>query len=120
MQAMCLILLAMMLDRRAVAGDARIEPAKLRSLRFRVTAALALFLYATTWTISGVQSGGETPGYMYFVHKLYRKSVHKLSTSFDRNACYGPAPFAPIRYSRWLASNPGTVYVIRYTSPAKP
>jgi hypothetical protein len=34
--------------------------------------------------------------------------------SFDPNACYGPAPFAPAHYSRWLASTPGTLYVVRY------
>ncbi len=39
--------------------------------------------------------------------------------SFDPNACYGPAPFAPINYSRWLSSNPGTLYVVRYVSPSK-
>jgi hypothetical protein len=35
--------------------------------------------------------------------------------SFDPNACYGPAPFAPIQYSRWLSHSPGTLYVVRYT-----
>jgi hypothetical protein len=35
--------------------------------------------------------------------------------SFDPNACYGPAPFAPVTYSRWFASKPGTLYVVRYT-----
>jgi hypothetical protein len=40
--------------------------------------------------------------------------------SFDPNACYGLAPFAPVTYSRWLASNPGTLYVVRYTPPSKP
>ena len=35
--------------------------------------------------------------------------------SFDPNACYGPAPFAPVHYSRWLASTPGTLYVVHYT-----
>jgi hypothetical protein len=42
------------------------------------------------------------------------------SISFDPDACYGPAPFAPVTYSRWLASNPGTLYVVRYTPPARP
>jgi hypothetical protein len=40
--------------------------------------------------------------------------------SFDPNACYGPAPFAPVHYSRWLAASPGTLYVIKYTALAKP
>jgi len=47
------------------------------------------------------------------VHPLY-------GISFDPNACYGPAPFAPIHYSRWLASQPGTLYVVNYLPPVKP
>lgn len=39
--------------------------------------------------------------------------------SFDPNACYGTAPFAPMHYSRWPYSTPGTLYVVRYISPAK-
>ncbi len=39
--------------------------------------------------------------------------------SFDPNACYGPAPFAPVHYSRWLASSPGTLYVVRYLPAEK-
>ena len=45
----------------------------------------------------------ETP----HVHPLY-------GVSFDPNTCAGPAPFAPIHYSRWLASQPGTLYVVNY------
>jgi hypothetical protein len=45
--------------------------------------------------------------------------IHPLfGISFDPNACYGRAPFAPIHYSRWLASEPGTLYVVRYTPPS--
>ena len=40
--------------------------------------------------------------------------------SFDPNACYGIAPFVPMHYTRWLASSPGTLYVVRYTPPLKP
>jgi hypothetical protein len=40
--------------------------------------------------------------------------------SFDPNACYGPAPFAPIHYSRWLVASPGTLYAVRYTPASKP
>jgi hypothetical protein len=39
--------------------------------------------------------------------------------SFDPNACYGPAPFAPVQYSRWLASEPGTLYVVNYNHTLK-
>jgi hypothetical protein len=42
------------------------------------------------------------------IHPLY-------AVSFNPNSCYGPAPFAPIHYSRWFASSPGTLYVVRYT-----
>jgi hypothetical protein len=40
--------------------------------------------------------------------------------SFDPHACYGLAPFAPVHYSRWLASKPGTLYVVNYTAPPNP
>ena len=39
--------------------------------------------------------------------------------SFDPNACYGTAPFAPVHYSRWPYSTPGVLYVVRYTPPSK-
>ena len=45
------------------------------------------------------------------VHPLY-------SISFAPDTCYGPAPFAPIHYSRWLASHPGTLYIVN-SIPAK-
>ncbi len=47
------------------------------------------------------------------IHPLY-------AVSFDPHACYGPAPFAPIHYSRWLASGPGTLYAVRYNPNSKP
>lgn len=39
----------------------------------------------------------------------------RYGISFDPHACYGLAPFAPVHYSRWLASAPGTLYVVYYT-----
>ncbi len=51
----------------------------------------------------------------------YTPHIHaRYGVSFDPNACYGPAPFAPVHYSRWLASTPGTLYVVRYPPPTKP
>jgi hypothetical protein len=47
------------------------------------------------------------------IHPLY-------GVSFDPNACYGPAPFAPVHYSRWPYPTPGTIYVVRYTPPSHP
>jgi hypothetical protein len=46
----------------------------------------------------------------------YTPHIHPIyAASFDPNACYGPAPFTPIRFSRWLAHTPGTLYVVRFT-----
>jgi hypothetical protein len=47
------------------------------------------------------------------IHPLY-------GVSFTPNACYGPAPFAPVHYSRWPYSTPGTLYVVRYIPPSRP
>jgi hypothetical protein len=47
------------------------------------------------------------------IHPLY-------GIAFDPNACYGVAPFAPVHYSRWLASKPGTLYVVKYHPPSQP
>jgi hypothetical protein len=46
------------------------------------------------------------------IHPLY-------SVSFDPDACYGLAPFAPVHYSRWLAPT-GTLYVVHFLPPPKP
>jgi hypothetical protein len=54
---------------------------------------------------------------------LFERTPHikpRYSVSFDPNACDGPAPFAPVNYSRWLASKPGTLYVVRSTAPPRP
>jgi hypothetical protein len=61
------------------------------------------------------------PGNCSMVYYDETPHIHPLYTvSFDPNACYGPAPFAPVHYSRWLASSPGTLYVVKYTALAKP
>jgi hypothetical protein len=39
--------------------------------------------------------------------------------SLDPSECFGPAPFAPGHYSRWLASQPGTLYVVKYLPPSE-
>jgi hypothetical protein len=44
----------------------------------------------------------------------YTPHIHPAySISFDPNACYGPAPFAPVHYSRWPYTKAGTLYVVR-------
>jgi hypothetical protein len=45
------------------------------------------------------------------VHPVY-------GVSFDPNACYGPAPIAPVQYSRWPYSVPGSLYVVHFLPPA--
>ncbi len=45
----------------------------------------------------------------------YTPHLHPLyGVSFNPHACYGPAPFAPVVYSRWFARRPGTLYVVYY------
>jgi hypothetical protein len=47
--------------------------------------------------------------------------IHPLfGVSFVPDTCAGPAPFAPIHYTRWLAAQPGTLYVVRYTASERP
>jgi len=44
------------------------------------------------------------------VHALY-------GVSFDRDACNGVAPFAPVTYSRWPGLWPGVLYVVYFSPP---
>jgi hypothetical protein len=49
----------------------------------------------------------------------YTPHVRPLyAISFDPDACYGLAPFAPIHYSRWPYA-PGTLYVVRSLPPER-
>jgi hypothetical protein len=54
-------------------------------------------------------NGVHTP----HIHPLY-------GVSFEPSTCAGAAPFAPVHYTQWLASEPGTLYVVRYTPSPKP
>ena len=47
-------------------------------------------------------------------HDLTPHIQPRYGISFDPDACYGQAPFAPVHYSRWLGSEPGTLYVVYY------
>lgn len=51
-------------------------------------------------------------------HTPHIRPIYGVSYSPD--ACYGPAPFAPVHYSRWLARSPGTLYVVRYLPSPRP
>jgi len=48
-------------------------------------------------------------------HDLTPHIVPRYGISFDPDACYGLAPFAPVHYSRWPWFQPGTLYVVYYT-----
>jgi hypothetical protein len=43
----------------------------------------------------------------------------RYALAFDSDECYGPAPFAPVSYSRWLASTPGVLYVVNSNALSK-
>jgi hypothetical protein len=46
----------------------------------------------------------------------YTPHMHTVySLSFDPSACYGRAPFDSVQYSRWMATAPGTLYIVRTT-----
>jgi len=48
-------------------------------------------------------------------HDLTPHIVPRYGISFDPDACYGRAPFAPVHYSRWLGWEQGALYVVYYT-----
>lgn len=52
----------------------------------------------------------------------YDKTPHIFplyGVSFDPDACYGMAPFAPVHYSRWLGRKQGTLYAVYYFPPSE-
>jgi 4-amino-4-deoxy-L-arabinose transferase-like glycosyltransferase len=56
------------------------------------------------------------PCRMFYYDKTPHIHPH-YGVSFAPNACYGPAPFAPVHYSRWPYRTHGTLYVVQYVSP---
>jgi hypothetical protein len=57
--------------------------------------------------------GGFWGVYLPHIHPVY-------NIAFDPKECSGPAPFTPVQYSRWIASSPGTLYVVRTTATETP
>ncbi len=56
------------------------------------------------------------PGPCHMFWYDYTPHLHPLyGISFDPNACYGPAAFAPVHYSLWPYKSSGTLYIVRYT-----
>jgi hypothetical protein len=78
MQVICLMLLAMMMDRKRNANTATVLSARQRSFGFRMAAIVALFLYATAWTLPGIGNFGESPGYFAIIWPVYRSGLHTL------------------------------------------
>jgi hypothetical protein len=61
-----------------------------------------------------------SPGTCPTINLDYTPHIHPLyGISFNPTACYGPAPVAPVHYSRWPYPTPGTLYAVRYT-PSHP
>jgi hypothetical protein len=70
MQAICLMLMVLMIDRRAAAGGVKVETAKRGNAWVRAVAMLAVFLYATTWMLPSIGDYGEKPGYLNVARTL--------------------------------------------------
>lgn len=77
-QVICLMLLALMVDRKAgvdtIEGRATVRYGK----GVRALAALAVVLYATTWTLPGGGAEGEKPAYLGEFWQAYRSDLHYL------------------------------------------
>lgn len=51
----------------------------------------------------------------------YTPHIHPVyAVAFNPAACAGPAPFAPVHYSRWPYQTPGTLYIVRFTDDDTP
>jgi hypothetical protein len=72
---------------------------------------------ANAYTVTPPLPTGTCPMFWYDNTPHVRP---RYGVSFDPQTCYGPAPFAPVHYSRWLASSPGSLYVVRYTAQPSP
>jgi hypothetical protein len=68
MQAICLMLILMMVDRRAAPLVERESSPVMRHRWLRAVATVAVFLYVTTWTLPSIGDGGETHGYIENIH----------------------------------------------------
>jgi hypothetical protein len=63
----------------------------------------------------------DPAGTCSMVFRTSTPHVHPIyGVSFEPGICAGTAPFAPIHYTQWLASEPGTLYVVRYTDSSTP
>jgi len=79
MLVICLLLLAMMIDRKATAGrPARNGTEERQSVCSPTLATLVLLLYATVWRLPSTGLGGETPGYIALAWQAYHHLLHRI------------------------------------------
>ncbi len=78
LQVICLMLLALMMDRKAAAHPVAAWGTKKYGAGVRAFARLALVLYATTWTLPGGGAEGEKPAYVGEFWQYYRSDLHYL------------------------------------------
>jgi hypothetical protein len=77
-QVICLMLLALMMDRKAAGHPVEGRVAKRYGRGVRALAAVALVLYATTWTLPGGAAEGEKPAYLGEFWQYYRSDLHYM------------------------------------------
>ena len=71
LQAFCLMLLIVMIDRRALSTRGGVTAAPHQRSWVRYAATLAVFLYATAWTLPGTRSGDGQRGYLDVLRMLH-------------------------------------------------
>lgn len=76
LQTVSLMLLAIMMDRKA--GAAGSDHAKGRTKRLKAIATIVLFFYATAWTLPGFGNWGASPGYLAYFWPTYRDGLDQL------------------------------------------
>jgi hypothetical protein len=77
-EAMSLMLLAVMIDRRAIVDPLKAGPERRVAVAFHALATLVVLLYVTTWTLPAIGTGYERQGYLSLVSPGYRKTMHEL------------------------------------------
>lgn len=75
MQAMCLMLLAMMIARRSKAEEEAATPVKRGAFGGRAIAALAVIVYASAWALPAIGTGYRKQGYLSLISPQYRNAL---------------------------------------------
>jgi len=83
-EAMSLMLLAMMIDRRAIADSRKAEPARRGKVAVQALATLMVLLYVTIWTLPAIGTGYERQGYLSLISPGYRKTMRDLRAAAIR------------------------------------